>query len=176
MDDAVKPQVNDCTDHVECAVDLGRRDFLREGLLAVAALTAIAGGAAPLHALSLDHLTGQRKDDTVSYPLPAADGATIDGAHKVILVRYMGEVSAFSIECPHKKTALEWQPENSRFYCPKHKSTFKPEGTLIQGKATRNMDRFAVKLDGANLVVDRAELIKSNDDAAAWAAAVVRVK
>ncbi|MHB1298434.1 MAG: QcrA and Rieske domain-containing protein, partial [Gemmatimonadaceae bacterium] len=155
---------------------LGRRDFLREGLLAVAALTAIAGSAAPLHALSRTYVTGQRKDDTVTYPLPAADGATIDGANKVILVRYMGEVSAFSIKCPHKQTTLEWQPEKERFYCPKHKSTFKPEGTLIQGKAKRNMDRFAVRLDGANLVVDRAVLVKSDDDAAAWEAAVVRVK
>ena len=85
-----------------------------------------------------DHPQGRRQGDIVSYPVPVADGATIDDANAVILVRYQGAVSAFSMRCPHKQTPLEWQPDNARFYCPKHKSTFQPEGTLIQGKATRN--------------------------------------
>lgn len=171
MPDAHAP----CTDHVDCVIDESRRAFLRNGLLAVAALTAVAGSAAPLHALAREYATGLGHGDTLTYPLPQADGATIDGPNKVILVRFEGAVSAFSLECPHRQTALEWQPANARFYCPKHKSTFKPEGTLIGGKAERNMDRFAVRIDGANVVVDKSVVIKSSSDAAAWAAAVVKV-
>lgn len=171
MPDAHAP----CTDHVDCVIDESRRAFLRNGLLAVAALTAVAGSAAPLHALAREYASGQPDGDTLTYPLPPADGATIDGPNKVIIVRFQGMVSAFSLECPHRKTALEWQPANARFYCPKHKSTFKPEGTLIGGKAERNMDRFAVRVDGTNLVVDKSVVLQSSADAAAWAAAAVKV-
>lgn len=166
---------NDCTDHVACAIGESRRDFLRNGLLAVAAITAVAGTSAPLQAMARTYVTGRGQEKALTYPLPTVDGATIDDANKVILVRYQGIVSAFSLECPHRKNPLEWQPENDRFFCPKHKSTFKPEGTLIGGKAERNMDRHAIRVDGSNVIVDRTTLIRSSDDAAAWAAAAVKV-
>ncbi len=166
---------NDCTDHVECAIDESRREFLRHGLLAVAAITAVAGTGAPLHAMARTYATGRGQEKALTYPLPTADGATIDDANKVILVRYQGIVSAFSLECPHRKNPLEWQPENGRFFCPKHKSTFKPEGTLTGGKAERNMDRYAIKVDGSSVIVDKTTLIRSSDDAAAWTAAAVQV-
>lgn len=155
-----------------CEGNGGRRAFLRDGLMAVAALTAVAGNAAPLHALVRTYAAGTAgRGDTLSYPLPTADGATIDVRNRVILVRYQGSIHAFSLECPHKGTMVTWQADRGRFYCPKHKSTFQPEGTLIQGKAQRNLDRYAVRVEGATVVVDRAVLIKSSADANAWIAA-----
>lgn len=162
-----------CTN--DCGFDRGRRAFMRSGLMAVAALTAVAGSSVPLHAMARTYARGMRQGDVVSYPMPAADGATLDDEHAVILVRYQGAVSAFSMRCPHKQTPLEWQPDNARFYCPKHKSTFQPEGTLIQGKATRNMDRHPVRLEEGKVVVDTSTTIRSSEDPAAWAAAVVKV-
>lgn len=159
----------------DCGHDAGRRTFLRDGLMAVAALSAIAGGAAPLHALAREYATGLAASGTVTYDLPAADGATIDRANRVILVRYQGMVHAFSLECPHKGTMVQWQPDQARFYCPKHKSTFKPEGTRIQGKAPRSLDRHPVRLDGGKVVVDTAVEIDAAKDAAGWSAAGVKV-
>lgn len=173
MPDVRPDRPADCTD--DCAFESGRRAFLKEGLMAVAALTAIAGGAAPLEAMARTYATGRAAGDTLTYPVPTADGATIDAANKVVLVRFEGTIAAFALECPHKGTAVEWQPENARFFCPKHKSTFKPEGTLIQGKAARNMDRYAVKIDGGNVVVDRRTLIKSSGDPAAWDGAAAKI-
>lgn len=159
-----------------CEVTTGRRAFLRDGLMAVAALTAIAGAAAPLHALAREYATGRvGASGTVSYDVPAADGATIDKANRLILVRYQGTVHAFSLECPHKGTMVQWQPAASRFYCPKHKSTFKAEGTRIQGKSPRSLDRYAVRLEGGRIVVDTAIAIESTENAAGWSAAGVRV-
>lgn len=170
MTDCHAPDPIDCED--ACDETNGRRAFLRDGLMAVAALTLVAGGAAPLHALARGYATGTAASgDLLSYPLPAADGATIDARNRVILVRYQGSVHAFSLECPHRGTMVQWQPDRSRFYCPKHKSTFQPEGTLIKGKAERNLDRYAVRVEGGNVVVDRAVLIKSSANAAAWTAA-----
>lgn len=174
MTDRATPHADDCTG-TDCDSGTGRRAFLRDGLMAVAALTAVAGGAVPLHALTRSYVTGQRLADTIIYPLPTADGATIDAANKVILVRFEGRVHAFSLECPHRKESVEWQPDNSRFFCPKHKSTFKPEGTLIQGKAERNLDRFAVRLEESTVAVDTAQMLRSDRDADAWGSAVVSV-
>ena len=170
MTDSSRLDAIDC--EAACEGNGGRRAFLRDGLMAVAALTAVAGNTVPLHALVRTYATGAAgRGDTLSYPLPTADGATIDARNRVILVRYLGSVHAFSLECPHRGTMVQWQPERGRFYCPKHKSTFQPEGTLIQGKAKRNLDRYAVRVEGANVVVDRAVLIKSSADANAWVAA-----
>lgn len=156
--------------------DSSRRSFLRDGLLAVAALTAVAGGAAPLHALTRRYATGLLgANGVVTYDLPAADGATIDKSNRVILVRYQGMVHAFSLECPHKGTVVEWQPGANRFYCPKHKSTFKPEGTRIQGKAPRSLDRFAVKVEGGKVQVDTDVVVDQDKDPSAWTAAGVKV-
>ena len=155
--------------------DTGRRGFLRDGLMAVAALTAIAGGAAPLQAMARDYATGLAALGTVTFAVPAADGATIDRANRLILVRYRGMVHAFNLECPHRGTMVQWEPANNRFYCPKHKSTFQPEGTRIQGKSPRSLDRYPVRLEGGKVVVDTTTAIDIERDAAAWAAAGVTV-
>lgn len=169
---------NSAAAHSACGDDCddsGRRAFLRDGLMAVAAITAIAGGAAPLHAMTRDYLTGLASLGTVTLPVPAADGATIDRTNRLILIRYRGMVYACSLECPHKGTMVQWEPQNARFYCPKHKSTFQPEGTRIQGKAPRGLDRYAVTLQGSNVVVDTSVLIDGAANAAGWAAAAVKV-
>ena len=159
-----------------CGHDEGRRAFLRDGLMAVAALTAVAGSAAPLHALAREFATGAAgARNTVTYDVPAADGATIDKANKLILVRYKGRVHAFDLECPHKGTAVQWQPGQGRFFCPKHKSTFQAEGTRIQGKSPRSLDRYAVRLEGGKVVVDLAVVLDAEQDPAGWAAAGVKV-
>jgi nitrite reductase/ring-hydroxylating ferredoxin subunit len=156
--------------------DSSRRSFLRDGLLAVAALTAVAGGAAPLHALTRSYATGLLDaEGAITYDVPAADGATIDKSNRLILVRYKGMVHAFSLECPHKGTLVEWQPDNSRFYCPKHKSTFQPEGTRIQGKSPRSLDRFAVKVEGGKVVVDTSVVLDQEQNPAGWSSAGAKV-
>lgn len=163
--------MSDCLSH-----DSSRRSFLRDGLLAVAALTAVAGGAAPLHALTRRYATGLLDaDGAITYDVPAADGATIDKSNRLILVRYKGMVHAFSLECPHKGTMVEWQPDKSRFYCPKHKSTFQPEGTRIQGKSPRSLDRFAVKVEGGKVIVDTNVVIDQEKNPTGWTSAGVKV-
>lgn len=141
--------------------------------MAVAALTALGVSADELAALSLRVLTGRAEGETLRYPIPAADGAIIDTAHKVILVRYQGVILAFDRECPHRGTSVEWQPARGRFYCPKHKSTFQPEGTLIQGKAARGLDRYPVRIEGSEVVVETAESIRADRESEAWRAARV---
>jgi Rieske Fe-S protein len=144
----------------------GRRAFLRE----VTAWLAMAAFA-PL-TIRFGHATSVRGND-LTYPIPDADGATIDHDNQVILVRFQGKAYAFNLSCPHQHTALRWHPEDGQFQCPKHHSRYTPDGVFISGRATRSMDRFAVRRDGANIVVDLDRLFRQDEDEVDWNTAFV---
>jgi len=149
----------------------GRRTFIRDAAAAVAGAF-LALGATPKGASAMAvRVMGTER----SYPLPPQDGATIDRDAEVIIVRYQGKVYAFSLSCPHQHTALRWEPDNNRFQCPKHHSKYQPDGTFISGRATRSMDRFALRRDGGNVVVDVDKLYREDRDADDWKAALVAV-
>jgi Rieske Fe-S protein len=107
--------------------------------------------------------------------VPAADGVTIDKAAQVIVVRFQSHLYAFNLACPHQNQALRWLPKEGRFQCPKHESKYQPTGTFMNGRATRNMDRLAVRLDAGSLVVDVDKMFESDKDPAGWAAATVTI-
>ena len=108
-----------------------------------------------------------------AYPVPAADGVTIDRETQVIVVRFQQHAYAFNLACPHENTALRWKERDGRFQCPRHESQYRPDGTFISGRATRNMDRFAIRRDGDRLVVDLDRLFRSDQQPQDWAAAAV---
>ncbi|MGH7656397.1 MAG: ubiquinol-cytochrome c reductase iron-sulfur subunit [Gemmatimonadaceae bacterium] len=152
---------------------LGRREFLRDAAFAAAALAALGAtaGAMPvsmMHALAVT-------DEQATYPLPATDGVYIDKKQEVIVARVGNQVFAFELACPHQNTALRWNDKVHEFQCPKHHSRYKPDGTFITGRATRNMDRFAVTRQGNSLVVDLDKVFEQDKDAAGWKAAAVTV-
>lgn len=109
------------------------------------------------------------------YPLPSADGVTIDKRAQVILVRFQGKVMAFNLACPHENNALRWTQAAGRFQCPKHESKYSPDGTFTGGRATRNMDRLPITRNGDTVVVTLSRIVKSDTEAAEWAAALVIV-
>ncbi|GJG89471.1 hypothetical protein tb265_46520 [Gemmatimonadetes bacterium T265] len=159
-----------------------RRTFLA-GLGAAAAAALVAAGTAPARALAeplaLVRAVARSADGHAggehAYPIPAGDGASIDTDNEVILVRWQDAVYAFNLACPHQNVALRWLNADRRFQCPKHKSRYQPDGTFIEGRATRPMDRLNVRRAGDTVVVDTGALRKQPDDPAAYAAAVVRL-
>lgn len=142
-----------------------RREFIRNATLAVGAL------ALPVHFIEAITL----RDELATYPFPAADGVFIDKNKEVIVARTGGQVYAFMLSCPHQNTALRWNSKDQKFQCPKHHSQYKPDGSFIDGRATRAMDRFAVKHDGANLVVNLDKVFEDDRDHAGWKGAAVAV-
>ena len=152
----------------ECS---GRRAFLRDAVVAAAALAGLTTMAAwtPLVAQSV------QANGTIRYPIPVADSISIDGENEVILCRSKGEVFAFALSCPHQNTALRALPKNAGFQCPRHKSKYQPNGTFINGKATRSMDRMQITRDGAEVVVDPNAIFESDTEPAKWGAALVKV-
>jgi Rieske Fe-S protein len=153
---------------------LERRDFLRD--VVMRALVA-AGGLGiftrRLAALPVAYASGTGMRSDKAYPLPATDGVVIDKDESVIIARVGQRAYAFSLACPHQNTAIRWDASNTRFQCPKHKSRYRPDGTFIEGRATRSLDRFAVKLDGTQLLVNLDALYREDKNAAEWTAAFV---
>jgi nitrite reductase/ring-hydroxylating ferredoxin subunit len=149
-----------------------RREFLLDAA-AVAAAIGFAGGEASALAVTL--ASGQPAGSEHRLPLPPADGVTIDRGAQVIVVRAQGAVYAFNLACPHENTALRWRAGDGRFQCPRHESKYRPDGVFMEGRATRNMDRFAVRRDGNELVVDLTRLYRSDANKAEWTAALVKV-
>lgn len=160
----------------ECPMGPSRREFLRDAGLAVAGVLASLGAARTLQAMPLAFVEAlQVSGAEAHYALPAADGATIDKEQEVILVRHAGAVYAFRLQCPHQRTALRWNAGASQFVCPKHKSKYQPDGTFISGKATRGMDRYAIRRQEAEVVVDTSKVFLEDKDPAGWKAAAVAV-
>ena len=164
---------HDCND---CPLS-SRRDFVRDAAAAVAAaFLTLGAGPRGLSARTLG-VTAARlvRGDERTYPLPAEDGASVDRDAEVILVRHQGKVYAFALSCPHQHTALHWEPDKARFQCPKHHSKYQPDGVYVSGRATRSMDRHALRRDAASVVVDLGRLYREDRDADAWKGAFVTV-
>jgi nitrite reductase/ring-hydroxylating ferredoxin subunit len=158
-----------------CGGGLSRRMALGRissaALAAMAGVRLVAGGPQMLpvvEAAGADAGPGERK-----YPVPAADGVTIDRDAQVILVRYQQRVYAFNLACPHENTALRWRAQDGRFQCPRHDSKYRPDGVFLEGRATRNMDRLPVRRVGDSVLVDLNRLLRSDQQAPDWAAAAV---
>lgn len=118
--------------------------------------------------------TGDRADEK-RYPLPTADGVSIDKDNSVIIARAAGKAYAFSLACPHQNTALRWVGDEHEFFCPKHKSRYHADGTFIEGRATRDMDRMVVRRDGATLVVSIDDLVQQDEHPKEWGGAFVAI-
>jgi nitrite reductase/ring-hydroxylating ferredoxin subunit len=153
---------------------VARRDFLRDAVTrALVAVGALGLGSARAAALPITFATGVGSRADKKYPIPAADGVVIDKDESVIIARVADKVYAFSLACPHQNTALRWDRRNNRFQCPKHQSRYRPDGAFIEGRATRGMDRFAIKRDGDALAVNLDALYREDENAAHWTAAFV---
>ena len=151
----IRDMHDDCT---ECPLASSRRTFLQTAIATLSG-TFAALGISPSFANALSapiaaaRRHGQEKASVQRYLIPAKDGVQIDRAKHVILVRSLGSVYAFKLECPHQNTPLRWVAADERFQCPRHRSQYAADGYFISGRATRGMDRYAVKRDGNVIAV-----------------------
>ena len=158
---------------------MARRTFLRDAA-AFAAVALVGLGATPGMATAapvgfVSAIGGGREDK--AYPIPVADGTQIDKANDAIITRWQGKVYAYSLACPHQNTTLKWSDKEKQFECPKHHSRFTPDGIYIKdsGRATRGLDRLAIRKDGNNVVVNLDKAFQEDENNAEWTAAVVTV-
>lgn len=154
-----------------------RRHFLEAagaclaGVVALLGLSAGEVSALPILTTTADSFTAEEK----RYPIPPADSVNIDHDAQLIVVRSQGHVYVFNLACPHQQAAVKWLPADNRFQCTKHDSKYRQDGTYMSGRATRNLDRFGVKRDGNQVVVDLDHMFQSDKDPTGWGAASLMV-
>jgi len=154
--------------------DRSRRSFLQwSGTCVVGCLGVLAQGtdAGALPRIDVESVMVQGQERR--YPLPTVDGASIEREGQVIVVRDAGQVFALSLACPHEHAAVKWVDNARRFQCSKHNSRYLPSGQYISGRATRSLDRFPVRRDGATLVVDVSKVWQADASPHEWEAARV---
>lgn len=164
----------DCSD---CPLVVDRRRFLRDTGLAVMA-TLIAAGLRPMEAFAeaVGEISPKRKiGSRLAYAVPASNSVSVDAANDVIIARWENRAYAFSLKCPHRGATLEWKPDESRIFCPKHKARFTPDGDHFSGRETTALDRYRVSRDGGEIIVSLDALLKQNENPADWASAVVQL-
>jgi Rieske Fe-S protein len=161
-----------------CAL-VGRREFLRDAsLTAVGALIALGAAPARAAAAPIELISALRTErEEKAYPIPPKDGTQIDKDTGVMITRWQTKVYVFSLACPHQNTALHWYDKDNAFECPKHHSRFDPDGNYVKdsGRATRGLDRYAVRKDGNNVVADLDKLYQEDEDEAVWKTAFISI-
>ena len=161
----------------QCPIHSNRRAFLRSAALSVVA-TLVVTGISPGAALA--ELVTEVKGKPVSaasrrYSLPPTDAVLLDDSHDVIIARYGRQVYAFSRRCPHKGALLVWHENEDRIFCPKHKARFIKTGDHASGRSSRNLDRYAVRLQGREIIVDTDTVYREDQSPKEWRSAVLQV-
>lgn len=157
------------------ATAASRREFVKSAGCFALALATMGLGSADASALTVSMIDGSGANGERRYPIPAGDGVNVDRSAQVIVARSQGHVYAFALSCPHQNNVVKWVAAEARFQCTKHDSRYKPDGAYTSGRATRNLDRFVIRRDGDNVVVDLHRWVQSDKDPAAWAAATIAV-
>jgi len=154
----------------------GRREFLQTTGCFMFTLTAALGlSTSAAAALPIYLVAGTGEAHELSYAIPPTDSVNIDRKVQVILVRFQNFIYAFALSCPHENAAVKWVQKDHRFQCTKHDSEYQPNGLHTAGRATRNMDRFAIRRQDANVVVDLTHWFQSDKNSSGWAAAAIQV-
>jgi nitrite reductase/ring-hydroxylating ferredoxin subunit len=157
---------------------LCRREFLQQcatGAVVLGLGMGLPGklGARPVRWLHGTGITGSK--DQVAYSVPGEDGVSVDRGNELILVRDAGAVFAFALSCPHQRSMLKWREKDQQFRCTKHGSKYDPSGEYASGRATRGMDRYAVRVEAGQVLVDKSRIYLQDEDPAGWEAAMARV-
>jgi nitrite reductase/ring-hydroxylating ferredoxin subunit len=124
-------------------------------------------------ALPVSTVEGTRTYNERRYPIPSADGVSIDRRAQIILVRHANHVYAMALACPHENAAVKWVTKDGRFQCSKHDSRYTPDGIYTSGHATRNLDRFPVRREQNEVVVTVDRVYRSDQNLASWTSAAV---
>lgn len=87
--------------------------------------------------------------------VPLADvptrGALVYRQSRIVLVQEAGEVIALSLVCTHLGCTLQVTPGGLE--CPCHGSCFDRNGQVLEGPASRSLERYAVNLTGEHIEV-----------------------
>jgi arsenite oxidase small subunit len=144
-------------------VEVGRRQFLRGGLVGAAgaaAATVLPAQRAQARSLArVDYPSNRLANVTDLVVNEPMDIAYPDGDSPGVLLKLGtpveggagpdGDIVAFSVLCPHKGWLLSYNAGDKTLNCPGHYSRFDCEsgGQQTWGHATQNLPQFELRVD-----------------------------
>lgn len=140
-----------------------RRDFLKMGLGALTALTALEiGGAALLFLRARSQEGNFGGVITAGAAGDFPEGSVTEFAQDAFfLIRAPdGGFLAVYRRCPHLGCTVNWEPGEQRFQCPCHASTFDFYGEFENAPVPRSLDIFAVRVEKQEVLVDTSHVIR----------------
>jgi arsenite oxidase small subunit len=144
-------------------VEVGRRQFLRGGIVAAAALPVVGLSAQQAKAATngalleypstrLANIKDLKPNEPLEIAYPDADapgvllklGKAVEGG-----VGPDGDIVGFTTVCPHKGFPLSYNAESRTMNCPGHYSVFDCEagGQQTWGQATQNLPQYMLRID-----------------------------
>ncbi len=135
---------------------MNRRRFL-QFLLALLGSTALLSFAYPLLRFLAPPAAGAKtqrvtlKKDEI--PVGEAKDFIFNNAPAVVINRPGKGFAAFSRVCTHLGCLVEYERAKNRLLCPCHAGTFDLDGNVIAGPPPKPLTKFAVRVEGENIVV-----------------------
>jgi cytochrome b6-f complex iron-sulfur subunit len=71
-----------------------------------------------------------------------------------------GKLVALYQKCPHLGCKVGFCDTSGRFECPCHGSVYNVRGEYLGGPAPRGMDRFRLRIEGDQVLVDTGEVVE----------------
>jgi len=95
------------------------------------------------------------KPQEVSFERTRVDGWRKFQEKAIAWVVRTGEndVVAYSPQCTHLGCAYHWEESGNQFVCPCHGSRFSIDGTVLEGPASRPLDRYPVHVENSKLLI-----------------------
>lgn len=88
-----------------------------------------------------------------TYSVLSAPGGFIYKDGVIVARTIANQYIAVSSACPHQGTAVIFQSDSNRFFCPNHGSTFTAAGVVTAGPANSNLIQYNTELTGNQLRV-----------------------
>jgi cytochrome b6-f complex iron-sulfur subunit len=139
------------------ARQLSRRNFLKMGIGALGALAVLEAGAAGVMFLQARSMAGTFGGIVTAGPtdkFPLGSVTEFVDAGFFLIRSHEGGFLAVSRRCPHLGCTVDWEPEQNRFRCPCHASTFDFYGNHENPPVPRPLDTFVVQIENEAVVVD----------------------
>jgi len=79
---------------------------------------------------------------------------------KLYIASFDGKLSALFQKCPHLGCKVPFCETSGQFECPCHGSVYNIKGEYLDGPAPRGMDRFPIRIENDQVIVDTGTLVE----------------
>ena len=138
-----------------------RRDFLKMGVSALSLVALLEVGGASLLFMKPRSSEGGfgglvTAGAVASFP-PGSVTEFPDGRFYLVRASDGGFLAVYR-RCTHLGCNINWEPDQNRFFCPCHASSFDIHGEVENPPAPRALDTFAIQIEANQVVVDTSHL------------------